>query len=389
MALLLLKNGFFIFRSMKRNLILSICLLVSLPSLAQVFTNKEVGKKNAELADSLKKSDYPYALPIWGEKVTKMGYSLPYSAGLSVQYFGQESFLIIDNLMVGFNNGTMYNLDGIVRFDEAKARAQAITVRPDVWLFPFLNVYGILGTAQASTNVNFGVWVPDSTGVEKEVFKTGTVVDFKTTTFGFGMTPTIGVGGGFLALDMNMAWTDVPQLSKPARSFVFGPRFGKNFKLKKPDQTIAVWAGGFRVAMRSETEGSISLSEVYPEGGGEVSAKIDQGIQKVGDAQQQVDAWWGDLSQQEQNNPVNKAKYQTANNALGRAGEILSAADAAVNTITTSTVQYSMDKTIKDAWNFIVGSQFQFNKHLMIRCEVGFLGSRKQIMTGIQYRFGL
>jgi hypothetical protein len=99
---------------MKRNLILSICLLVSLPSLAQVFTNKEVGKKNAELADSLKKSDYPYALPIWGEKVTKMGYSLPYSAGLSIQYFGQKSFLIIDNLMVGFNNGTMYNLDGIV-----------------------------------------------------------------------------------------------------------------------------------------------------------------------------------------------------------------------------------------------------------------------------------
>jgi hypothetical protein len=364
-------------------------MLVSLSTTAQVFSNKEVGKKNAELADSLKKSEYPYALPIWGEKVTKMGYSLPYSAGLSVQYFGQESLLIIDNLMVGFNNGPMYNLDGIVRFDEAKARAQAITVRPDVWLFPFLNVYGILGTAQASTDVNFGVWVPDSTGVEKEVFKTGTVVDFKTTTFGFGMTPTIGVGGGFLALDMNMAWTDVPQLSKPARSFVFGPRFGKNFKLKKPNQTIAIWAGGFRVSMRSETEGSISLSEVYPEGGGEVSAKIDQGIQKVGDAQQQVDAWWGDLSEQEQNNPVNEAKYETANAALGRAGEILSAADAAVNTISTSTVQYSMDKTIKDAWNFIVGSQFQFNKHLMIRCEVGFLGSRKQIMTGIQYRFGL
>ncbi len=374
---------------MKRHLLLSFCLLASLSTTAQVFSNKEVGKKNAELADSLKKSDYPYALPIWGDKVTKAGYNLPYSAGISAQYFWQESAIIIDNLEVGFNNGPMYNLDGIVRFDESTARAQAITVRPDVWVFPFLDVYGIFGVSNASTDVNFGVWVPDSTGVEKEILKAGTVVEFSTSTYGFGMTPTIGVAGGFLALDFNMAWTDVPQLTKPARSTVFGPRFGKNFKLKNPERTIAVWVGGFRVGLRSGTEGSISLSEVLPDGGAEASAKIDQGIQKVGDAQEQIDAWWGDLSEQEQNNPVNQAKYETANEALDKAGQILSAADAAVNTISTSTVQYSMDKTIKDAWNFIVGSQFQYNKHWMIRCEVGFLGSRTQVMTGLQYRFGL
>jgi hypothetical protein len=374
---------------MKTTILLTCAFFLSHIALAQVFTNKEVGKKNQELADSLKKSDYPYSLPIWGDKATKAGYSLPYSAGLSVQYFGSESSLIIDNLLVGFNNGPMYNLDGIVRFDEAIARAQAITVRPDIWLFPFLNVYGILGKAQASTDVNFGVWVPDSTGVEKEVLKTGTTVDFNTTTFGLGITPTIGVGGGFLALDMNVAWVDVPQLSRPARSFVFGPRFGKTFKLKKPEQSVAIWAGGFRVAIASGTDGSLALSEVLPGGGAEASAKIDQGIQKVGDAQEQVDAWWADLSQQEQNNPVNKAKYESANAALGRAGEILNAADVAVNTIATSTVQYSMDKTLKDAWNFIVGGQFQVNKHFMIRGEVGFLGSRKQVMTGVQYRFGL
>ena len=55
----------------------------------------------------------------------------------------------------------------------------------------------------------------------------------------------------------------------------------------------------------------------------------------------------------------------------------------------TSTVQYSMDRRVKDPWNFIVGSQFQLNKHFMLRAEYGFLGSRTQIMTGLQYRFGL
>ncbi|MCU0357852.1 MAG: hypothetical protein MUE95_09745 [Cyclobacteriaceae bacterium] len=367
---------------------LIILLMLSAPAFAQVFTNKVVGKKNEAVKDSLKSTAYPYSLPIWGDKATKAGYKLPYSAGLSAQYFTQESLLIIDNLQVGFNNGPMYNLDGLVRFDEAKSTASAFTFRPDVWVFPFLNVYGIFGRASATTEVNFGVWVPDSTGVDQQVLATGTVIDFSTSTFGLGFTPTIGVGGGFLALDMNIAWTDVPQLKSPARSFVFGPRFGKNFKLKNPESSVAVWVGGFRVAFASQTEGSISLSDIFPENG-EFQSKIDQGIMKVEDSQQQVDAWWAGLTEQQQNNPVNQAKYERANQALSTAGQLLDAADAAANNVANSTVQYAMDKTVKDAWNFIVGSQYQLNKHFMVRVEVGFLGSRKQIMGGVQYRFGL
>lgn len=374
---------------MKPFVIISLFFFLSLTVNAQVFTNKEVGKKNEALADSLKKSEYPYHLPIWGAKVTKAGYHLPYSAGLSVQYFWQESSILIDNLNVGFNNGPMYNLDGIVRFDESTATASAVTFRPDIWVLPFLDVYGILGKSKASTDVSFGVWIPDENGEETEVLSASTIVEFNTTTFGFGLTPTIGVAGGFLALDMNVAWTDVPQLSTPARTFVFGPRFGKSFKLKKPESNIAIWVGGFRVNLASGTDGSINLSDVFPEGGGEMGAKIDEGIQKVEDTQQQVDDWWNSLTEQEQNSPVNQAKYERVNSALGRAGQILDAADAAINGISNSTVQYSMDKQVKDHWNFLVGSQYQLNKHFMFRLEVGFLGSRNQVMGGIQYRFGL
>ena len=56
--------------------ILSLCLLFAIQTAAQVFTNKEVGQKNAELIDSLKKSEYPYSLPILGAKATKAGYNL-------------------------------------------------------------------------------------------------------------------------------------------------------------------------------------------------------------------------------------------------------------------------------------------------------------------------
>lgn len=366
-----------------------VCFLLGTAVSAQVFTNKEVGKKHKSYADSIKEAEYPYSLPILGAKATKAGYNLPYSAGLSVQYFSQQSAILIDNLQVGFNNGPMYDLDEIIRFDEAEANASAFTFRPDIWLFPFLNVYGIFGTASASTKVDFGIWIPDSTGTFNQVVSTGTVVDFQTTTFGFGITPTIGVGGGFLALDMNLTWTDVPQLSAPARTFVFGPRLGKNFRLKNPDRGIAVWVGGFRVNIKSSTQGSLALSEILQGDGGNLAEKVDAGEIKVAEYQNQVDMWWAGLSPLEQQNPVNNAKYNTAIRALDKAGNILSSADAALEEGSTSTVQYSMDKQVKNAWNFIIGSQFQYNKHWMLRAEFGFLGSRTQGMVGLQYRFGL
>jgi len=369
------------------NLSIIVVLLISTVANAQVYSNKEVGKKNEALADSLKKSEYKYVLPIWGKKVTEKGFSLPYSAGLSLNYFWQKSDLVIDNLMVGFNNGPMYELDEIVRFNKAEATASALTLRPDVWILPFLNVYGIFGKSMASTEVGFGVWIPDSTNTPKEVFTAESLVEFNTTSAGFGFTPTMGVGGGWLALDMNFSWTDVPQLDKPAFVFIFGPRFGKTFKFKNPEQNIALWAGGFRVMMNSGTSGSINLSDVFTLD--ELEGKVDEGMQKVGDAQIQVDTWWEGLTPVEQKNPVNVAKYTVANAALGKAGDILNAADEAAANGVTSTVQYSMDKRPKDMWNFIVGSQYQLNKHFMVRAEVGFLSSRIQVNTGLQYRFGL
>lgn len=95
------------------------------------------------------------------------------------------------------------------------------------------------------------------------------------------------------------------------------------------------------------------------------------------------------LSPIEQSNPVNKAKYAAANNTLEKAGQILSATEAAINNIASSSVQYSMNKYPKDKWNFIVGAQYQLNKHWMVRAETGFLSSRVQVITGLQYRFGL
>lgn len=372
----------------KKNILLFLSsLILSGFAFSQVYTDKVVGKKNSDKIDSLKNTEYPFCLPVWGKKATQAGFNLPYSAGFSLQYIWQKQDLKIDNLYVGFNNGPMYNLDEIVRFNNSISEATGMNFRPDIWLFPFLNIYGIYAQSKPSTTVGFGIWVPDSTNEWKEIFTTSTVAKFDAVSFGFGLTPTIGVGGGFLALDMNFTWTDIDALDKPAFSFIFDPRLGKSFNFKKPDRSIAIWMGGFRWSINSGTVGSLPLNSVIPTD--ELQAKVDQGYEKVNNAQGQVDAWWNDLSNLEKNNPINKAKYETANRALETAGKFLNAADAAASTVENSSVQYSLNKSPELKWNFMTGGQLQVNKHWMIRAEYGFLGSRQHFITGLQYRFGL
>jgi hypothetical protein len=373
---------------MKKTLLLLIPIfLMLIPAVSQVYTNKIVGEKNEKLKDSIEKGGYPYILPIWGKKVAAKGFLLPYSCGISVNYLWQESDLIIDNLMVGFNNGEMHNMDEIVRFDNAKATANSINLRPDIWVFPFLNVYGVLAKAKTSTAINAGVYFPDFDSTWSQVTSISTTAKFDVTALGFGVTPTFGLGGIWMAFDMNFVWTDVSALEKPVFTFVFDPRVGKTFQFKNPTMNIATWVGAFRVKFSSATSGSINLSDLFPPG--ELQGKIDQGFTKVNETSQQVEAWWNGLTPIEQKNPVNVSKYNGANKAIAKATDILTSADAALNDDKSATVQYSLDKTLKNMWNFIVGTQFQINRHFMLRAEYGFLGSRQQFIGGLQYRFGL
>ncbi len=379
---------------MKLHKYFAACLLCSVfvtQLTAQVFSDKVVGKKHQSLKDSLKIKEYPYALPILGQKATNAGFDLPYSAGIGINYLWQESDLAINNLKVGFNHGPMYNMDEIVLFNNATATSYGVNIRPDIWILPFLNVYGILAKSSLATSIDIDIRIPTNPDVQggdwKSIASFQTKAEFVGTTAGFGLTPTIGIAGGWAAFDMNFTWTDIDALAKPAYAYVFGPRFGKTFRFKKPEQNIAFWVGGFRVHINSGTYGSLPLSDLGSASG--VQAKIDNGYQRIEQAQTNVDTWWNGLTPVEQKQPSNIVKKETADRAIGKASQLLDGASNAITNIGNSTVQYSLDKKQENMWNFIVGSQFQLNKHWMLRGEFGFLGTRTQLLAGLQYRFGL
>ncbi len=368
-----------------KKIVLSLILLgYAYAAQSQVFSNKEVGKRNQGVIDSLKSSEYPYTLPILGKKAAKAGYTLPLSAGFSAQYIWQESELTIDNLQVGFNNSELVNLDGIISFNKAIAKSNGINVRPDIWIFPFLNVYAVFAKVESSTSIDISMNVPNGES-QTEIMNLVTEAKFSGMTTGFGLTPTMGVGGGWIALDMNFTWTDIEALDRPAYAFVFGPRFGKNFKLKNPNRNINFWVGGFRVNLNSDTNGSLAFSDLFDVD--QANSKIENGLIKVEEAQQTLETWYSGLSMAEQK--LYQGVYDKANTRIQQVTTLLNAASIAADKIDSSTVQYALDKKQKNLWNFVVGSQFQINPSWMVRVEYGFLGTRNQFIGGLQYRFGL
>ncbi|MCJ7468429.1 MAG: hypothetical protein MUO53_17250 [Maribacter sp.] len=329
---------------------------------------------------------YKNLLPIWGKKVKELGFDLPYSAGISVNYLWQKSDISISNVNIGFNNGPLYDVDELIIFNSTTAESHGVNIRPDIWVFPFLNVYAIFASATSNTNVDVSISIPRINEAE-ELFSIQTSPEFNTTTAGFGITPTAGFFSGWIALDMNFTWTDIDKQEKPVFAFVFDPRIGKTFNFNKPNRNISIWVGGFRLKVNRDTRGSLALNEVLPVT--EWNQKVIAGQEKVGEAQVELDTWWDNLTPVEQRNPVNSIKREANQKKLDLASTFLNGAENAINTADNSTLEYALDKKQKSMWNLVVGSQFQLNKHWMLRGEYGHASGRDQIFMGLQYRFGL
>ncbi|MCK5776548.1 MAG: hypothetical protein KAH25_10240, partial [Bacteroidales bacterium] len=97
-------------------------------------------------------------LPIWGAKTHALGFDLPKPAGLSLNYLWQKSDILISDVNIGFNGGPLHNIDELVRFNSTTSETYGLNIRPDVWVFPFLNVYGIFARATSITGVDVSVF---------------------------------------------------------------------------------------------------------------------------------------------------------------------------------------------------------------------------------------
>ncbi|WP_350286129.1 hypothetical protein [uncultured Croceitalea sp.] len=98
-----------------------------------------------------------WALPIFGKPATKLGYGLPRPVGLNVILHSQDDDLDFEGISVGFGDGELSDLSSLFDLQNSNIVQTTTTyfVRPDVWIFPFLNVAGIFGRADNTVAGDF------------------------------------------------------------------------------------------------------------------------------------------------------------------------------------------------------------------------------------------
>lgn len=349
---------------MKSNYKIGIVLVVFLISLQVAYSqyaNTKIKSKYEQYTDSLKNVTYDYTFPIFGQKVYKKGFDIPYPGGLMANYIWMKQDILITNLQLGFSNENedipLTPVD-FIEFGNNTNKSGMVNFRPDLWVFPFLNVYGLFGHGNSTTEVNIISPLNFTSKVEQEL-----------TTMGFGVMGAAGVGPVFLTVDANWTWSKPKLLNEPVKVSVLGIRFGHSFVFKhKPQSNIAVWVGTMRASLSSTTSGSIALNEALPESFWDSK---DEYVNNYWD-------WYNSLNP---NNPIDNAKIQVADEVFT---PIVNSID---NANGDGIVSYSMDKQVKDMWNGLVGAQYQLNKHWQLRTEAGLVGNRKSFLVSINYRF--
>lgn len=320
------------------------------------YASTKINRKHEAYIDSLKNVEYKALLPIWGQEAYRKGFDLPYPTGLMANYMYLDQGLIVDNMRLGIKTD---NLDiplseaDFIQFADNSVIAETYMIRPDIWLLPFLNIYGIFGVGNSKTEVNLAYPITMKALVDQSVRTTG-----------FGLTAAAGLGPVWLAVDGNITWNKPELLDDPVKVETFGIRMGHNLVNKdKPYRNFGIWIGAMSVEMGKDTQGEITMNQLLPQ---ETWDRADEIVENYYN-------WY--------NNVATIPQKIAADKTLTPIMERLDAADG------SAVVRYGIRKSVKQKWNGIIGMQYQHNKNWMFRTEAGIVGNRKSLLLSVNYRF--
>jgi len=320
-----------------------VTLLLNVNALAQV-PDYDILRTQSE-KDSLATVEYPYIFPLFGANVVRKGFDLPLPIGISVSYYQQSMGVIIDRVSLGLGEDQLMPLT-FVEFEDVTNDANNYNARLDLWLFPFLNIYGMLGTAKSDANVT--LIAP---------FDFETTVDFSGWTYGGGAVLAFGLQGFWITANGNLAWTDMEDYYDPVRATVLSFRLGRRLPLMK-SQNFQIWLGAMYQDPESIVNGRFLLADI-------VSDELAGQFQDY-----YLTDWYNALTPEEQQ-----------------------FIDAFVQTMmqggADTRLDYQAEQHPEQTWNMLAGAQLELSKRWNLQTEAGFLGNRNSVLVNLNYRFGL
>ena len=264
-------------------------------------------------------------LPVWGKTLREQGYALPLPMGVGTSFIAMQQTNTISDFKLLVDN-TLLPYD--IRVYNAQSVDFNFTFRPDIWVFPFLNVYGILGYTKGSIQPN--IIVP---GISADLpilgpvdiikpFEVNDKIEYSGTTVGAGATAAGGFGSLFFIVDYNYTLSDMDALPQVVAAQTLSSRIGLSLEAFKTLGKGALWIGAMYLDINETISEKINLAEKDPE----------------------LAAILGDE------------------------------------------IGYEMTMGVKEPLNFLLGGSWLISPRMNLMVEAG-IGDRSQIMVGFDFRF--
>ena len=180
-----------------------------------------------------------WVLPLLGKPATKLGYKLPRPVGLDLFTHFQEQEMQCVGLSLAMNDEDFVSFGSLFEVDQSSisATSYATMVKADVWILPFLNVMGIVGSGQNDIYGNF----PINEELKEGLTDYGWLIDIapedvpngielsstlSSTMYGAGATLAGGVGDWNVSLSYQFMIAKVLEANTTSVAHVFMPMLG-------------------------------------------------------------------------------------------------------------------------------------------------------------------
>ncbi len=212
-------------------------------------------------------------LPIWGAEAEARGYQIPLPFGIGVTAYSARQPVNIQDLQLGFNGKDPVSVKNFLQINRVDTSQQNISAKFDVLVFPFLDVYGLLGYTTGTTAGLIQIPEDPILGlIEPRVLQLN--ASFYGPTYGAGFTLQGGAKvsewrdlTAIVVVDWNRTQTDLSfknetliANTKPIAT-VFSARVGLHGTVG-PSNGAAIWIGAMHQNIQQVVAGSVANTDL-------------------------------------------------------------------------------------------------------------------------------
>ncbi len=127
------------------------CLLPRPPLIASGLLALAIVSGGVRAEDETAPESHWSGLPIWGAEAEARGYQVPLPFGIGATAYSARQPVNIKDLQLGRSGNAPVSVTNFLQIDKVDTSQQNASVKFDALIFPFLDVYGIVGYTKGTT----------------------------------------------------------------------------------------------------------------------------------------------------------------------------------------------------------------------------------------------